>query len=111
MLSKSTLYTMHSLSKRSGYMRYGKSKRKTIKTSTSCISSGLESNAAPIPPLSEKDFGQPMLISIAATSWHLERKKYCGQTIKEICKAQVVNLMVSDQTNLCTKPGTEQCVC
>jgi hypothetical protein len=42
---------------------------------TSCISSGLVSNAAPIPPLIEKAFGQPMLISIAATSLHLVRMK------------------------------------
>jgi hypothetical protein len=48
-----------------------KRQKETIKKSTSCISSGLESNAAPIPPLSEKDFGQPMLISIAETSRHL----------------------------------------
>jgi hypothetical protein len=33
------------------------------------------SNAAPIPPLIEKAFGQPMLISIAATSLHLVRMK------------------------------------
>ena len=68
--------TMHSLSKRGGYLGVRKKQKETIKTSTSCISSGLESNAAPIPPLSEKDFGQPMLISIAATSWHLGRMKY-----------------------------------
>lgn len=40
--------------------------------STSRISSGLESKAAPIPPLREKDLGQPMLISMAATSLFLK---------------------------------------
>jgi hypothetical protein len=65
-LSESIVYT----SKSNGYMVY-KRQKETIKKSTSCISSGLESNAAPIPPLSEKDFGQPMLISIAETSRHL----------------------------------------
>lgn len=38
---------------------------------TSWISSGLASNAAPIPPLIENALGQPMLISMAATSVHL----------------------------------------
>jgi len=43
-------------------------------TLTSWISSGLDSRAAPIPPLKENDFGQPMLISMAATSLHLQEK-------------------------------------
>ena len=78
--------TMHSLSKRGGYLGVRKKQKETIKTSTSCISSGLESNAAPIPPLSEKDFGQPMLISIAATSWHLGRMKYYSYQLKKYAK-------------------------
>lgn len=41
---------------------------------TSWISSGLDNRAAPIPPLTENDFGQPMLISTAATSLHLHPK-------------------------------------
>lgn len=41
---------------------------------TSWISSGLDNRAAPIPPLTENDFGQPMLISTAATSLHLQVK-------------------------------------
>lgn len=36
------------------------------------MSSGLFSSAAPIPPLIENDFGQPILTSTAATSLHLK---------------------------------------
>jgi len=34
----------------------------------------LDRRAAPIPPLTENAFGQPMLISMAATSLHLQAK-------------------------------------
>ena len=38
------------------------------------MSSGLFRSAAPIPPLIENDLGQPILISIAATSLHLKKE-------------------------------------
>lgn len=41
------------------------------------MSSGLVNSAAPIPPLIENDFGQPILISTAATSLHLKQKTLC----------------------------------
>lgn len=41
---------------------------------TSWMRTGLDNNAAPIPPLIENALGQPMLISIAATSLHLSEE-------------------------------------
>lgn len=52
---------------------------------TSWIRSGLVNNAAPIPPLTENDFGQPMFISTAATSLHLKEK---GQKVYKILLRQ-----------------------
>ena len=41
---------------------------------TSAMSPGLVNSAAPIPPLIENDFGQPILMSTAATSLHLKEQ-------------------------------------
>ena len=39
------------------------------------MSSGFDNSAAPMPPLTENDLGQPILISTAATSLHLKKIK------------------------------------